>query len=271
MLLSTSVKEAYFYWQEYYNTLYWERIYWRRATKTITLTPEDADCIRRLEPNVNIELIPNGVDHDFAIDHLNEARLTNNSSQHTCTWGATRNDDIPSILFVGNFLYYPNIDAILFFHKSIFPLILKEIRNARLLIVGNSPPPEIKALEAQNKGNVFVTGYESSLYPFYKSAKVVVCPLRIGGGIKVKIIEALRAGKATVSRSVGAQGIDINKRLLYVSDRISEFANNVIQLLSDPVLRYNHEANVLRSIKSMPKWDEVKEAYVRCYTGLSKN
>jgi glycosyltransferase involved in cell wall biosynthesis len=98
-----------------------------------------------------------------------------------------------------------------------------------------------------------------------------VCPLRIGGGIKVKIIEALRAGKATVSTSVGAQGIDINNRLLYVSDRISEFANNVIQLLSDPVLRCNHEANVLRSIKSMPKWDEVEEAYVRCYTGLSKN
>jgi glycosyltransferase involved in cell wall biosynthesis len=268
MLLSSSIKEAQLYWQEYYQTLYWERFCWRRANKTITLTPEDTDCIKRLESNVDVEFIPNGIDHDFEIDHFNEIQLTNNSTYQSHNEGVINDDSTPSILFVGNFLYYPNIDGILFFCKKIFPLILKEIHNAKLLIVGNSPSPEIKALEAQNRGHVVVTGYVSSLYPFYNSAKVVVCPLRIGGGIKVKIIEALRAGKAIVSTSVGVQGIDINKRLLYVSDRISDFANNVIRLLSDQELRHNQELNALKLIRTMPQWDEVEESYIRCYTEM---
>jgi glycosyltransferase involved in cell wall biosynthesis len=147
-------------------------------------------------------------------------------------------------------------------------LILKEIHNAILFIVGNCPPPEIKALEAQNKNNVVVTGYVSSLYPFYKSAKVVVCPLRIGGGIKVKTIEALRAGKAIVSTSIGAQGIDINKQFLLVSEEISDFANNVIRLLSDHELRHKQELNALRFMKTMPQWDDVGAAYARCYNEM---
>jgi glycosyltransferase involved in cell wall biosynthesis len=269
MLLSSSIQEAQLYWQEYCQTLYWERLCWRRANKIITLTPEDTDCIKRLEPNVDVEFIPNGTDHDFEIDHFNEIQLTNNSTHQAHSEGGINYNSTPSILFVGNFLYYPNIDAILFFCKDIFPLILKEIHNAVLLIVGNSPSPEIKALEAQHKGHVVVTGYVSSLYHFYNSAKVVVCPLRIGGGIKVKIIEALRAGKAIVSTSVGVQGIDINKGLLYVSDRISDFATNVSRLLSDQELRHNQELNALKFMKSMPRWTDVEKAYVRCYTEMS--
>lgn len=269
MLLSSSIQEAQYFWQDYYQTLYWERLCWKKATKIITLTPEDADCIRRLESNVEVELIPNGIDHDFTIDQPDDNQLTDNFSHHVSTKGAMIDDNAPSILFVGNFLYYPNIDAILFFCKNIFPLILKEIHNAKLLVVGSSPPPEIKALEAHNKGNVVITGYVSSLYPFYNYAKVVVCPLRIGGGIKVKIIEALRAGKAIVSTSVGAQGIDINKGLLYVSDKISDFAINVIRLLSDKELRRNQELNTLKFMKTMPHWTDVEQAYIRCYTDMS--
>jgi len=269
MLLSSSIQEAKFYWQEYFKTIYWERLCWRKATKTILLTPEDRDCVKHLESNVNVELIPNGIDHDLTIDYHNEIQLNDNFRHEAHTTGSIIDDNAQTILFVGNFLYYPNIDAILFFCKDIFPIILKENHNANLLIVGNSPPPEIKALEVQNKGNVVVTGYVSSLYPFYNSAKVVVCPLRIGGGIKFKIIEALQAGKAIVSTSVGAQGIDIDKRLLYISDRIFDFASNVIRLLSDQELRHNQELNALKFMKTMPRWTDVEEAYERCYIEMS--
>jgi glycosyltransferase involved in cell wall biosynthesis len=268
MLLCSCIQEAYIHWQDYYQTLYWERYYWRKATKTITLTSEDAECIKRLEPTADVELIPNGIDHDFAIDHVMEPPSSNFSNLLEFSGEIISNNETPSILFVGNFLYYPNVDAILFFCKRIFPLILQEVSNAKLLIVGSSPPAEVRALEAENRDNVVVTGYVSSLYPFYKYAKVVVCPLRIGGGIKVKIIEALRAGKAIVSTSVGAQGIKISDRLLFVSDRISDFANNVIKLLSDNELRHNQELNTLQCMKTMPKWEQVEEAYVRCYNEM---
>ena len=178
--------------------------------------------------------------------------------------------NIPSILFVGNFLYYPNIDAALYFCKDIFPLILREVPNARLFIVGNSPPPEIQALGAQNKSKVVITGYVYSLYPFYKSAKVVICPLRIGGGIKVKILEAVRAGKAIVSTSVGAQGLNIENQLLCISDKVSDFANYVIRFLSIAEERHHQELSVLEFAKTMPRWDQVSEDYIRCYTEISE-
>jgi len=269
MLLSTSLEEAYFYWQEYYYTLYWERYYWRRATKVIAITTDDEASIRRLEPDVNVMFIPNGTDHGFAVDQSNKQKMSNDCSLLDSSVSQVVKQDIPSVLFVGNFLYYPNIDAALYFCKDIFPLILEDVPNARLFIVGNSPPSEILALEAQNK-NVVITGYVSSLYPFYKTAKVVVCPLRIGGGIKVKILEAVRAGKAIVSTSVGAQGLNIDNQLLCIADKVSDFANYVIRFLSIAEERHHQEENALQFAKTMPTWNKVNEDYIRCYTEISE-
>ncbi len=269
MLLSTSLEEAYFYWQEYYYTLYWERYYWRRATKIIAITTDDEASIRRLEPDVNVMFIPNGTDHGFAVDQSNKLKMSNDCSLLDSSVAQVVKQDIPSILFVGNFLYYPNIDAALYFCKDIFPLILEEVPNAILFIVGNSPPTEILALEAQHN-NVVITGYVSSLYPFYKTAKVVVCPLRIGGGIKVKILEAVRAGKAIVSTSVGAQGLNIDNQLLRIADKVSDFANYVIRFLSIAEERHHQEENALQFAKTMPTWNQVNEDYIRCYTEISE-
>jgi glycosyltransferase involved in cell wall biosynthesis len=270
MLLSQSLVEAHFYWQEYYYTLYWERYYWRRATKIIAITADDEASIRRLEPDVDVILIPNGTDHDFAVEKSDGQEMSYDCTLLDSSVNQVIKQDIPSILFVGNFLYYPNIDAALYFCKDIFPLILREVPNARLFIVGNSPPPEIQALGAQNKSNVVITGYVYSLYPFYKSAKVVVCPLRIGGGIKVKILEALRAGRAIVSTSVGAQGLDTDNHLLCIADKVSDFANYVIRFLLIAEERYHQEQNALQLAKTMPTWDQVTEDYIRCYTEISK-
>src|SRR5690242_15716622 len=270
MLLSPSLVEAQFYWQEYYYTLYWERYYWRRATKIIAITSDDEASIRRLEPHANVIFIPNGTDHDFGVEKSDRQKMSNDCTILDCSMDQVIKQDIPSILFVGNFLYYPNIDAALYFCKDIFPLILKEVPNAILFIVGNSPPPEIQALGAQNKSNVVITGYVSSLYPFYKSAKVVVCPLRIGGGIKVKILEAVRAGKAIVSTSVGAQGLNIDNQLLCIVDKVSDFANCVIRLLLIAEERYHQEQNALQLAETMPTWDQVTEDYIRYYTEISK-
>jgi glycosyltransferase involved in cell wall biosynthesis len=269
MLLSPSLVEAQFYWQEYYYTLYWERYYWRRATKIITITTDDEASIRRLEPDVDVILIPNGSDHDIAVDQSHRLEMSNDYALLDCSVDQDIKQDIPSVLFVGNFLYYPNIDAALYFCNDIFPLILEEVPDARLFIVGNSPPPEIRALRAHNN-NVVITGYVSSLYSFYKSAKVVVCPLRIGGGIKVKILEAVRAGKAIVSTSVGAQGLNIYNQLLCIADKPSDFANYVIRFLSIAEERHHQEQNALEFAKTMPTWDQVNEHYIRCYTEISE-
>lgn len=268
MLLSPSLVEAQFYWQEYYYTLYWERYFWRRATKIIAITTDDEASIRRLEPDVDVILIPNGTDHDFGVEKSNRQKMSSDCILLDSSLDQVVRQDIPSILFVGNFLYYPNIDAALYFCNNIFPLILKKIHDARLFIVGNSPTPQIQALATHSNNNIVVTGFVSSLFPFYKTAKVVVCPLRIGGGIKVKILEALRAGKAIVSTSVGAQGLDINNQLLCIADKTPDFANYVIRFLSNPEERLHQEQSASQFAKTMSTWNQVKEEYIRCYAEM---
>jgi polysaccharide biosynthesis protein PslH len=168
------------------------------------------------------------------------------------------------ILLVGNFAYEPNIDAALYFSNQIFPLVLQAVPNAKLFIVGNEPPPQILSLRSNRQ--IVVTGYVESIIPFYRTADVVVCPLRIGGGVKVKVLEALHAGKAIVSTPVGAQGLGSNTcQALAVANDVTHFAQTVVRLLQDPEQRLKLEHNALIYAKNLPTWDQAAQAFVKSY------
>ena len=231
LILSKSPQDRSRYWREYVYTLKWERIFWKRATLCVTLTTEDESNMRQLEPHINITTIPNGIDYRKIINEAASSDICKNSIV-----GAK----CPSILFVGNFLYEPNIDAALYFSQLIFPLILKDVPNAKLLLVGNAPPPEVCSLRLNKQ--IKVSGYVDSLTHFYNAADVVICPLRIGGGVKVKVLEALNAGKAIVSTSIGAQGLDLSTyQAVTVADEVADFAEKVVRFLLDHQERYRHE------------------------------
>ena len=253
--LATIQQDKSYYWQEYVYTLKWERTFWKRATKCVTLTTEDESNMRQLEHHIDIRTIPNGIDHRKMIDEAASSNICKNSIVSA---------KCPSILFVGNFLYDPNIDAALYFSQLIFPLILKDVPNAELHLVGNAPPPEVSSLTLNKQ--IKVSGYVDSLTHFYKEADVVVCPLRIGGGVKVKVLEALNAGKAIVSTSIGAQGLNLSTYpSLIVSDEVADFAEKVVQFLLDPQKRYRQEQQALAYASILPTWDQATEAFVQCY------
>ena len=253
--LATIQQDKSYYWQEYVYTLKWERTFWKRATKCVTLTTEDESNMRQLEPHIDIRTIPNGIDHRKMIDEAASSNICKNSIVSA---------KCPSILFVGNFLYEPNIDAALYFSQLIFPLILKDVPNAKLHLVGNAPPPEVSSLTLNKQ--IKVSGYVDSLTNFYKDADVVVCPLRIGGGVKVKVLEALNAGKAIVSTSIGAQGLNLSTYpSLTVSDEVADFAEKVVRFLLDPQKRYRQEQQALAYASILPTWDQAIEAFVQCY------
>lgn len=253
--LATIQQDKSYYWQEYVYTLKWERTFWKRATKCVTLTTEDESNMRQLEPHIDIRTIPNGIDHRKMIDEAASSNICKNSIVSA---------KCPSILFVGNFLYEPNIDAALYFSQLIFPLILKDVPNAKLHLVGNAPPPEVSSLTLNKQ--IKVSGYVDSLTNFYKDADVVVCPLRIGGGVKVKVLEALNAGKAIVSTSIGAQGLNLSTYpSLTVADEVADFAEKVVRFLLDPQKRYRQEQQALAYASILPTWDQATEAFIQCY------
>ena len=142
----------------------------------------------------------------------------------------------PNLLYVGGFRHRPNIDAVLWFHNEVLPLIRALIPNIVLQIVGSHPPPEIVELAAEN---VAVTGYLSDrmLDLMYQSSSIAVVPLRYGGGIKGKVIEAFAQGIPVVSTSVGLQGLIGAEECLVLADDAEAFAQAVVRLMKDPELR----------------------------------
>ena len=142
----------------------------------------------KLEPSINIKMIPDGINHQeiTGASKFSNSILKNNIAL---------SKDAP-ILLVGNFHTNQMLMLRSIFCRLIFPLVLHAGPNAKLFIVGNEPPPSLLSLTLEKQ--IEVTGYVDSIIPFYNLANVVVCPLRIGGGVKVKVLEALRAGKAIV-------------------------------------------------------------------------
>jgi glycosyltransferase involved in cell wall biosynthesis len=262
-MIAVTQQEKSYFWSEYVKTLKWERLTWKRTTVCVALTNEDKINMERLDSNLDVRMIPNGSDHQKERDVATAALLSGSYEAPLAI------DNCPSILFVGNFAYEPNIDAALYFSRDIFPLIVKDVPNVKLFLVGNAPPPEICSLTSNKQ--IEVTGRVASLIPFYRHADVVVCPLRIGGGVKVKVLEALGFGKAIVSTSVGAQGLDLSThKAVVVADGVADFAKKVVQFLVQPELRRMQEQEALAYARTLPSWDQVSEAFAQLYEEMAE-
>jgi glycosyltransferase involved in cell wall biosynthesis len=260
-LLARSAQERFHFWQEYVYTLKWERLFWKRAKVCVTLTVDDQIAMNKLESGVRVRTIPDGADH---LRRNNAPKLSENTERNHTTQAQGS-----CILFVGNLAYEPNIDAALYFSNIVFPLVLQTVPNAKLYIVGSHPPPQILSLRSNR---IEVTGYVDSVIPYYEMADVVVCPLRVGGGVKVKVLEALNAGKAIVSTSIGAQGLNHKGcQAIAIADDAPHFAQGVVRLLNDPVHRLKQESEAVAYAKKLPTWNNVSHAFVRCYKEMKSN
>ena len=133
--------------------------------------------------------------------------------------------------------WLPNCDALEYFVREIFPLIQSGIPQVRLIAAGRSPSPEFRAKFSRISGLEF-TGTLPDLRPVIAKAAVSIIPLRIGTGTRLKILECGAMGKAMVSTTIGAEGLDfVPGREILIADTPREFADGVVELLRDPVRR----------------------------------
>lgn len=140
------------------------------------------------------------------------------------------------LLYFGILGYGPNRDALYFFHEHIWPTILAARPRARLRIVGENPGPRIQAWH--DGARVEVLGFVADLRSLIARAGVVIVPLRIGGGTRVKILEAMALGKAVVSTHIGAEGLELRSgQNAYLVDEPGEFAKACIALMGDGAAR----------------------------------
>ncbi len=139
----------------------------------------------------------------------------------------------PRLVYVGAYSHHPNVDAMLWFANDIFPRIREANQDATLNIVGSAPPPEI--LELGLRKAISVTGPVPDVAPYLQGARISIAPLRVGSGIKGKIIEAMAYGRPVVTTSVGAEGMGLTDgQNVVIAEGAGSFAAAVIDLLSNP-------------------------------------
>lgn len=179
----------------------------------VVLTRQEEEIVRALSPRTTVFRIPLEVDPQlYYPDH-----------------GATKSYQV---VFTGTMSYEPNHEGAIFFIKEILPHILRECPHVRFFVVGKNPPADLLAFGGKN---VTVTGPVPSIIEYIKEASVIVVPLLTGGGMRFKILEAFAMGKAVVSTTVGAEGIEYEDgtNILIADDPVA-FARHVVTVLKNP-------------------------------------
>lgn len=217
----------------------------RRASLTIAVSEVDRARLAANAPGAVVRSVPTGVDTSF---------FTRNGSREAPA----------SLVFTGSMDWYPNEEAALHFVSAVLPRIRREVPEASLTIVGRNPTSRLWAAMAE--AGVRLTGTVDDVRPYVAEAAVCVVPLRVGGGTRLKIFEALAMGKAVVSTAVGAEGLPLVPGQHYLrADEPDDFARAVVSLLRDPARRQALGAAGHRLVKERYSWTQVaKEFEARC-------
>jgi polysaccharide biosynthesis protein PslH len=226
-----------------------------RFDGVLAVSDADRDTFASLYPGAirqPVHVVPTGVDTEyFSPDHQQSA-VSNRQ-----------------LIFTGSMDWLPNEDAMQFFCREILPLVRAEEPAARLSIVGRAPTPAVKRLAAEH--DVQITGRVDDVRPYMKEAAVYVVPLRIGGGTRLKIFEAMSMGKAVVSTTIGAEGLPIagGEHLLLADDPAS-FARAVVGLLRDSGRRSQLEAAARALVVARYDWSAVAGALEQALTRVAQ-
>ncbi|HET9400059.1 MAG TPA: glycosyltransferase family 4 protein [Candidatus Acidoferrales bacterium] len=165
----------------------------------------------------------------------------------------------PTLIFVGSMSYGPNVDAVLYFCREVLPRIKAQAPEARFLIVGREPSQEVRRLDDGSNVIVKVPAPHESLAGYWAQAHVAVVPIRVGGGTRIKILEAMAHGRPVVSTSIGAEGIEVaDRNNILLADEPAQFARLCLDLLQDLSLRSQISTSGNALVRSRYDWDRIE-------------
>lgn len=228
-------------------------LYERRVSKVVNhyvvCCEQDARFIGRvINRSTPITIIPNGVNTGFfngwpeQISQQNDAVLT----------------------FTGSMDYLPNIDGISWFFEHIYPLVIKVIPHLKVFIVGGNPSPAVQRFSILP--GVTVTGLVPDVRPYYSRCTAFIAPIRLGGGSRLKIVEAMAMGRPVVSTTVGCEGLRVTDgEDILLADDASTFAKNVLTLLADDMLRQRVGVRGKRLVEQSYSWESLADKLADVY------
>jgi glycosyltransferase involved in cell wall biosynthesis len=244
------LKKAYFKFESRRMAAY-EASACRKFDLVLAVSDEDRRTLQQdLDVNVPIRVVETGVDTEF--------------------FAAGRAAQVVPgrLLFLGSLDWMPNIDALRWFVSEVYPTIQKARPTVTLDVVGRRPVPAVRQLERQHP-SIAVLADVGDVRPHLGAADVVIVPLRIGGGSRIKIYEAMATARPVVSTSVGAEGLRVRDgEHLAIGDTAAEFAARVIELLQDDTRKHRLSRNALRLVTETCQWSAIARSMHDACAGL---
>jgi glycosyltransferase involved in cell wall biosynthesis len=160
---------------------------------------------------------------------------------------------------------FANRDAVMYFLDEIWPLIVARVPDVRVFVVGRAPTPDLMAFAARD-ARVVATGYVEDIRPIVRQSAVYIVPLRVGGGTRLKVLDAMAMGKALVSTSIGCEGIDVRAgEHLVVADTPEAFAESTVALLGDQARRLQLGRAARELVERCYSWPVVGRTLLDAY------
>jgi glycosyltransferase involved in cell wall biosynthesis len=222
--------------------------------------------------------IVNQFDHTLAVTHEDQLALTEAAQTYSREHGDNspeiwvvpiavdthsmtpldRDPGSQTILTLGTLHYPPNADGIRWFLKEVFPLVKAQIPHSKLIIVGKNPPQDFLRAQEDQPESVTVTGYVPDLEPYLQASAIVTVPVRAGGGMRVRILEAFARGMPVVTTTIGLEGIEAEiGREVLVADTAEDFSAEVVHLLRDSSLQVCLAQNARQLAEEKYDWQIV--------------
>ena len=223
---STNPARKQIYKMEFSKMLRYEQKAVRDFDHVIAVSDHDRSLMGAWTGLSRISVVPTGVD-------LSRFRARDEALS------ISAGSDCPLVMFVGAMDWEPNVDGVEYFCSEIWPTVQAKVPGAQFRIVGRNPDRRIQKLASDS---ITVTGSVPSVVEHLREAAVVIVPLRIGGGTRLKIYEAMAAGKAVVSTTIGAEGLDVHHgKDIFLADDAKSFADAVTAMLLDQKMRERFE------------------------------
>ena len=234
----------------YYDVLkikFFENLYWRKADKVVAMSESDAQIMKKLVPNLDVGIVPNGVDSKFFEDVKR------------------KKDDQKVILFVGNFKWLQNREAASYLITKIWPNIIKHFPNSKLWIVGKNPSPELKNLSKQVSGIVLDEKVED-IRIAYQGSDLLIAPIFGPGGTRYKILEAMASGIPVITTSTGIEGIPAeNGKDVIIRETAEELTSAAIELLGDSKIYKQIAQNGKKLVIKEFEWSQISKKLAGIY------
>lgn len=228
---------------------YWELKYWKRAKKVVAMSDDDKKSMLYQAPGLDVDIVPNGVDSQFFKQQI-----------------ADKSKD-PVILYLGNFTWLQNREAVGILVEKVWPKIKSKIPKCKLWIIGKDAKEFFKKLESEN-----ITVSEIiDVRKAYQGAWVLVAPIYGGGGTRYKNFEAFASGLPVVTTSIGIRGTEARDgREVIIRDEPSKIASAAVKLLNNKALYKKIAENARKMVSSKYDWDPIARKLSAIYESLGK-